>query len=149
MKKITTKILISLVLFMINVSHINAQVDTAIPQQLMPQLSFRMNNNGCGTWVFKHDTVSPWFNGDTIKYNPKGDTTWVYTEWEPEGDDTYSYAVYYPCGQNPSYQEVQSRINDVGIVQKRYENHDYEYLPKPKPPFERKLDSLNAVRYRK
>ena len=63
-------------------------------------------------WKQIKDTVTGWHDEDTIKYNQKGDTDWVYTDWKkqptPESYNTESF--FYLYGKDPSYYKYQNRV---------------------------------------
>ena len=62
---------------------------------------------GCGTWRKIKDSISPWENIDTIKFNPNGGTNWRIDDWNDENRiDEYLETVYYPCGKTQVKQSI-------------------------------------------
>lgn len=120
---------------------------TAIALSAMLYLVFQFSSaqsffqvSDCGHWEV--DTiVERIISTDTIKYNAKGDTTWVYSNWRYENNGI-TYAVHCPCGCGWTTIEIANRINDRGVNQKLEKITSYKYIERPKTKYEMKLEEL-------
>ena len=97
--------------------------------------------NDCGHWEIDSIKTTDWIVTDTINYQPKADTIWVYSAWKTEYKN-YTTLAYCPCGCGYDTVRFMYRINSTGIRQRRYEITSYKYYPRPKTEYEQKLDDV-------
>lgn len=100
------------------------------------------NDSKCGTWVLDNISESV-TSTDTINFNPKGDTTWFYSEWENTLFGR-TYLVYCPCGCGYPDIELCYRVNDKGIRQQLKRVTTYQYIEPPETAYDKKVRELQT-----
>lgn len=80
------------------------------------------------TWHVGNTYTTEWKTTNTIDYDIKGDTAWVYSKWDYGFDSTITFTNIKAGKGNPNTY-FQNRINGQGVVQQRWYVVEYENTP--------------------